>query len=148
LLIDGKAQRRGPRCRVVAGLLQDPVAERHDQAGVFRDRNELVGADQSALRMTPAYQRLGPADALSPHVNDRLIVQLELAVRNRLAQIIFEGLLGVGGLDHLGLEQAEIIAPLGLRRIEREVCLLEQVSRVAAVLRANAIPMLVPMLTS
>ena len=60
-------------------LLQDPAAERHDQPGVLGERDEPVGAEHAVLRMQPAHQRLGAAHAAVAEVDQRLVLDEELA---------------------------------------------------------------------
>ena len=45
------------------------------------------GEHEAALGMVPAHQRLEAADLVALEIDDRLVVQLELAVGERLAQI-------------------------------------------------------------
>ena len=54
--IDGDADVLRPSRRIHAGLPQHPLADRHDQAGFFRQRNELDRRDHAAQRMIPAHQ--------------------------------------------------------------------------------------------
>ena len=70
-----------------AGLPQHPLAERHDQPGLLGERNELGRRDHAALGMVPAQQRLEAADLVALEVDERLVVELELAVGERLAQV-------------------------------------------------------------
>ena len=52
-----------PAPRLAARLLEHVAAERPDQAGLLRQRDELRGRDQAAHRVLPAHERLGGADA-------------------------------------------------------------------------------------
>jgi hypothetical protein len=78
--------RRQRRC-VRAGPLQDPVSERHDQAGRFGKRNEMVRKDQAAGRMAPADERLDAAEAPGFDVHHRLVMQLELFTGDGIAKL-------------------------------------------------------------
>ena len=78
--IDGDLDMRGPCGSVRASPPQNPFAERHDQAGRFRERDELVGRDQTPYRMPPANQRLDAAELPGFDVDHRLVMQLELLV--------------------------------------------------------------------
>ena len=93
-----------------AGPLQNPLADRRDQAGRFGERNELVGPNQSLGRMPPADQRLDAADLPGLDVDHRLIVQLELLVRDGIAQFAFRRLLRGCAFQHAGLVDAEIVS--------------------------------------
>jgi len=62
----------------------------------------------------PAQQRLAATDLLGSEIDERLVVQLELAVDDRLAQIELERSPRLDALVHLGREEAEGAAPVGL----------------------------------
>jgi DNA-directed RNA polymerase specialized sigma54-like protein len=85
---------RKPR-RIVAHLPHHPFAERYDQPGFFRKRNELVRRDQAFHRVTPAHQRLQPPSFAAHDVKERLIVQFELAARDSITQVTFERVAGL-----------------------------------------------------
>src|ERR1043166_5276597 len=128
---------RGPAGGVRAGLAQDPLAERNDQAALLRDRDELVWRNEAALRVTPAHQRLGAGTLLGTDVDDGLIVQLEFAARRRLAHVVFELAPFARFRLHGPLEQTIPAAALRLRLVEREVSILDQRVGVAAVERSE-----------
>ena len=48
--------------RAAAGLVEHELADRHDQAGLLGQRDELAGRDEAALRVVPAHERLGGDD--------------------------------------------------------------------------------------
>ena len=55
----GSAREQLPGSRgLAAALAQDPAADRDDEAHLLGERDELVGADQAALGVAPAQQRL------------------------------------------------------------------------------------------
>ena len=116
-------------------LLQDPGAERHDQPGVLGERDEAVGRDQPLGRVPPADQRLGAARLARRHVDHRLIVDLELLARQRVAQLVLQAVARVDLRGHLRIEEVEAVAAGRFGAIEREVGLLQQLVRVDAVLR-------------
>src|SRR5690606_34741978 len=72
--------------RFLAGLTKDPVADGDDQARILRYRYELCRADDAMLRAVPAKQRLEADDPLAIRVDDRLIVQPQLALVERAPQ--------------------------------------------------------------
>ena len=87
---DGVAGAALPRPGLVAGGAQHPFADRHDQACVLGQRNELVGRDQTALGMAPAHQGFDGDDVAAAHVDLRLIQQIQLLVFQGAAQANFE----------------------------------------------------------
>ena len=64
--------------RVLAGALEHPAAERDDQAGILRDRDERRRRDGAAHRVLPAQQRLVAADLAGLQVEDRLVGERQL----------------------------------------------------------------------
>ena len=87
--------------------------------------------------MVPAQQRLEAADLVAREVDERLVVELELAVGQRLAQIDLQlaARLHVG--VHVRLEEAVDAAPLGLGPVEGEIGVLEQLVGIGAVARRD-----------
>ena len=77
--------------------------------------------------MTPAQQRLAGRDPPGFQVHQRLEVQLELLVDERLAQVDFQRTARLDDLGHLLAEEAERAAPVRLRPVEGEVGVLEQI---------------------
>ena len=73
--------RGAPVGGLAAGLVEHPVADRDDQAGLLGDRDEARGADQAARRVLPAQQRLDADDAAVSRARPRLVEQL--AARRR-----------------------------------------------------------------
>ena len=75
----------GPGRGVATGLLDDPGAERDDDADLFGDGDEIVGRHQAARRVAPSQQRLAAGDGLGPGVDLRLVVEFEFLVRDARA---------------------------------------------------------------
>ena len=123
----------GPGGCARAGLVQHPGAERHDQAGLLGDRQELAGQDQALLRVAPAQQGLEADHRLGGRPDLRLVVELELALGEAAPEVGLERLalpqLGV----HLRLEEADAAQAQALGAAQREVGVLEEVVRVPAV---------------
>ena len=71
----------------MAGRAQHPFADRADQAGLLGDRDELGRRDQAELGMVPAQQGLEAGDLAGFAGDQRLVVELELARVERLAQV-------------------------------------------------------------
>src|SRR5438045_1949032 len=60
--VDGDARLDRPAQRVAARPSQDPFSEAHDDAGLFRQRNEVRRRDESLDGMPPAHQGLETDD--------------------------------------------------------------------------------------
>ena len=98
------AERAAPDRELLARGGQDHPADRQDQPGLFREADEPGRRDKTSLRMAPAYQRLEGDDAAGFHRYDGLVMDLEGAVRDRLAQIALETEPGARPLAHGRIE--------------------------------------------
>ena len=67
-----------PGKELAAGLTEDVFTDGDDQSGIFGEFDEGRRAQQAALRMLPAYQRLDRADVSGAQVNLGLVVQDQL----------------------------------------------------------------------
>src|SRR5439155_24059875 len=62
--VDGDTDVLRPVRRLLARLAHHPRTDRNDEAGIFGDRNEIGGRDQTTLGMLPAEQRFERANAI------------------------------------------------------------------------------------
>ena len=76
----GQAELQAPE--LLAGLLEHPLPERDDQAGVLGERDEHVRRQHALHGVVPADERLDAGDAAGLERDDRLVEQTEL-VRSR-----------------------------------------------------------------
>ena len=76
--------------------------------------------------MIPANQRLEAADFVAREVDHWLIVELELAGGQRLAQILLHDATGLHLQVHRRLEEAECAAAVALCAVQREVGIAQQ----------------------
>ena len=76
--------------------------------------------------MPPADQRLNAGNFVRLDVDDRMVMQLELIVRQRIAQIVLIGAAPAGLNAHRIVEKAVGVAALGLGSVQREVGILHQ----------------------
>src|SRR5581483_2313635 len=79
-----------PYACLTACFVQHPVPDGHDEAGLLGERNESARRDQSASGMAPADQRLRTLYVSRADIDLGLVMQLELALGERVAQAIFE----------------------------------------------------------
>ena len=86
----GRAEVGEPRRHLPARLVERQPADVDDHAGVFGDGNEVRRRHQPAHRVAPAQQRLESGDAAGAQRDDRLVVQLEGALVDRVAQVGLE----------------------------------------------------------
>ena len=124
-----------PQAGLPAGLAQDPVAQRPDQARGLGQGDELAGHDQSALGMVPAHERFHPGEAPGRELELRLVVQHELPFRQRLAELALEPPARLRRLVHGGLEEMDAGAAVGLGPVECQVRVPEQDVGLVPVLR-------------
>jgi hypothetical protein len=92
--VDRQRHRRCPRLQVGAGAPQDPLADRHDQPGLFQHRNEFDRRHDAAIAPMPAQQRLRGARQAAVQVDLGLIDERELLALEGAAQLAAE--LGAG----------------------------------------------------
>ena len=95
------------------------------------------GGIRPAVRMPPAHQRLEAAPCAGGGVDERLVVQLELAARDGVAQIGFQRVARLELGRHRFIEDGEAVAARRFRAVERKVGLLQQLLLVAAVIRRD-----------
>ena len=79
----GGLTRRAPGSRPPARLLQQMVAERHDQAGVRRQSDGSGRRSADRIRVPPARQRLEAGQPPVAQPDQRLVGQVELAAAQR-----------------------------------------------------------------
>src|SRR5882724_6680876 len=84
--------------------------------------------------MIPAQQRLAARDAIRAEIDDRLVLDLELAVPERLAQILLELAARMHQRIHHRLEEAIGAAAVGLGAVKRQISALEELIGVVAVI--------------
>ena len=75
-----------PGC-VQTGLVQDPAADRDDQAGLFRQRDEVERRNLAESRVLPAKKRFEPDHLERLELHDRLVGERELFLVERLPQL-------------------------------------------------------------
>src|ERR1700732_3474779 len=94
-----------PARRIGAGGSQHPFAEPRDEAGLLGDRNELGRCDHTTFGMMPAHQCFAATDLIRLEVDNRLVIDLELAPRERLTEVELEIAPDRHARIHLGLEE-------------------------------------------
>ncbi len=119
--VDRDLQIGRPRRRLRARRPHHPGADRHDQTGFLRERDEVRWRYQAALRVMPAQQRLATADGAALEIGERLVIKFEFAVGERAAQLTLQRPARLHQLVQLRLEEAEGAASAVFRAIEREV---------------------------
>jgi len=115
-----------PRHVLRTGFPQRPAPDRNDQAGFFRERNELSRRQHAVLGMGPAQQGFHAGDLSGRQIHLRLVVQRELVARQCMTQAVFQG----QPLERLHLhflgEEAEIVLAVFLGKIHRHIGVLRQ----------------------
>ena len=107
--------------RVAARLAEHPAADRHDQSGLFGERDELERLHDAALRVDPADQGLDARDPSRLELDHGLVVQDELVVLERTLQVGLQLEAAQRGVVHLGLEHLVATLALLLRHVHRDV---------------------------
>ena len=98
---------------------------------------KVLGGIEALLGMAPADEGLDAADLVGPEIDDGLVVQLELAGRKRLAQVVLHGAPHLHLRVHLRPEEAVGAAPVALGAVERQVGVADQLVGARAVRRAD-----------
>ena len=114
------------RC-LVRGAQEDVRAEAHDEIRLLGDGDEVVRAHQAALGMLPAHQRLEAGQLLGRQVDDRLIEDLDLVLRQRLAQVALQrdAVVAVGA--HLRTEDLDAVGAAALGAVHGDLGLFVEV---------------------
>ena len=123
----------GPLGRLGAGVAQDPLAQRDDQADLLGQRDEVGRRDHAPIRVAPTQQRLAARHPLVAQIVERLVEQLELAGLQRAAQVQLQGAARLQLLVHGAFEEMIGAAPVGLGAVEGHVGLFQQLVGVLAV---------------
>ena len=77
-----------PGRALAASLAEHPLADLHDQAGLFEQRDEVVGLDDTARGAAPADQRLHSGRAHVLQVERGLVDEVELVVLEAMRRSI------------------------------------------------------------
>ena len=109
-----------------AGLLEHPAPDRQDQVGLLGDGDELRGRDEPALGMAPADERLEAAQLAARQADQRLQVQLELAVGDRAAQLVLDRQAAQDAGAQLGVEDLVAAAAALLGAVHGDVGVAQQ----------------------
>ena len=104
----------------------------------FGDRDELGGRDHATLGVTPAHQRFTTGDAVVLEADAGLVIDLERAVRDRLAQIHFQNSACLDPCVHYRLEDPPGPASGRFGRIHGQIRVLQDLVKVGAVLGSQS----------
>ncbi len=77
----------GAACGLAARLGQHPRADRHDQAGLLREGNDVRRHDDPPGRVVPAQQRLERPEPPGPELHHRLVEEPELIALERVSEV-------------------------------------------------------------
>ena len=83
--------------------------------------------------MLPADQGFAAANFVVLEIDERLVIDRELALEQRVSQVLLETAAGLHALVHLRLEEAVGAAPFALGAVEREIRVLHEAIGIAAV---------------
>ena len=123
----GKAEGLLPDPGLARGLAQRPLRQRHDQAGVLGQRNEVARRHQLAAAL-PAHQRLGAHHARGAHVDLGLVVQHQFVALDGLVQRGLElELLAAAAGQLRAVDGRRHCLPCSLDRVHRHVGIAQQV---------------------
>ena len=135
----GQVHRNGQVLRPSRGgatrLPQYPRADLVDELQVLGNGNEYQRRDQRSVFRGQAYQRLEADEAALRYFEQRLVMQFEAIMQHRIANhpLEFESRLQFG--VHLGQEEPDAIAAVGLGLVQRQIGAFQKPLRIGAVCR-------------
>ena len=130
-------QMLAPGDGIAAGAAQHPFAERHDQAGFLRHRDEVGRRHFAMHRMMPANQRFDSGLLAGGKIELRLIDDLEFLAAESEAQIVHDRASALQGLVHAFLEEAHALTAIGLGAGKRNIGVPQQFRGGVAVIRGE-----------
>ncbi len=113
------------RC-LCTGAFQHPSPDRDDQAVLLGERDEQVRPHDAGRRMVPAKQRLDADDSLALELEHRLVDERELLAGERVAEVCLELHPVLRGSLHRRVEHRVAVLAQGLRLVQRQVGVLQQ----------------------
>ena len=126
-----------PDVQLAAGLVDHPVADINDHAGLLGNRQKLVRRQQAARRVLPAQQRFEANDRPARRAVLRLIEQTQLVAIQRLPQVVIKLQLRLRQRVHGRLEEVVAVAAVVLGVIHRGVGVKHQLALVLAITGIN-----------
>ena len=137
--VNGHAQlgqtRIVPLAQLVAGLIQDPLADADDDAILLGQRNKQIRRHQSAFGMMPTQQRFNAHHAVIFKGHLRLVHQVKLVALQSAAQLLVQ----LAAYAHLAVQAGDIeLVPITRARLGQHhglLGLLQQLFGVVAVVR-------------
>ena len=126
-----------PRLLLGARGAQHPVSQRNDEAGLFGERDEIVGLDHAAGRMLPADERFESGNDAGRDFYDRLVVDDELLALERLTHVALQRQLAHRSVVDFGGVELDIVPAFVLCLVHRRVRVLDERVDVGAVVRVD-----------
>ena len=119
--VDGPVEENLPLRDLAAHIIDDPAAERNDQADLLHVRQELHRAYQAATRMIPSNERFEPIDAFRIEPHDGLVIDLVLVAIHGLTDLGLQLQPGDGGRTHGHVEECIRTSAIRLGVVHRDV---------------------------
>src|SRR6185437_1459673 len=123
---------------LLAGLLQDPLAERQNEAALFGCGDELLRTEKAAVRVTPAEQRFNTDEFAGAAGDLRLVEERHLIVDERSPEVGLELEFVSARLSERSGKKLEAVAAAALGGIHGGIGVAEQRGGVGAPLRGEA----------
>ena len=106
--------------------MHHPTTDRHDQAGLLGEGDEVQRRHEAARGVDPPDQGFDPGDLAALELDHRLVVEAELLVLERALQVGLEFQALQRGVVHRGLEHLIAALALLLRHVHRDVGVAQQ----------------------
>ncbi len=124
---------RAPVGELAAGLVDDPLADRHDQPRLLGQRDEDGRCNLAELGRVPAQQRLDGGECAVDRIDLRLEHQPKLVARDRVAQQQLDLQLLLRAVVQVAGEEIDAVAPARLGLVHRGVGMAHQLVHVGRV---------------
>ena len=139
--VDGDAGRQGqpsvaPCTQLAAGLGQHPFAQAHHHAAFLDDGQEVCRRHPAPVGIVPAQQRFDAGERAVGQRNLGLVVQLQAAVVQCLAEALHQLEVAAQALAHLRAVEA-VAAAGALGAVHGDVGMLDQVLHAGGVVRID-----------
>ena len=116
-------------------MFECPVAHLFDKADFLCNRDEEARADHSAFGVIPAHQRLKALQLVRVCVKDRLVMQFEFTLHDRITQVFFDLALASRAVGQFGRIEAVAAPAMCLGIVQCQVCGFHELVDFEAIIR-------------
>ena len=119
-----------PGVQLTAGFLKNPLAQGHNQTGLFCRRNKGTGQNKAPVFLVPAHQSLESSQISRRQMNNGLVIQQKLLIIQGCDQVAFPAADGsLPQSTYLPQKISNLDLPRALARYMAVVGIAQQVNR-------------------